>query len=236
MKPTPAGHYCSSSGSAGDLRIEASKKLAKLYDSLIKANPDWATDERRHDMNQLVMRLIFCMFAQKVGIFPDEQFSRLIFTHAGDRGEEMQATLIAAFRAMNLPKDKREELPFWTAELEYVNGGLFAGTIDAPRCDVLAFRYLKRIAELVKQAKAGHGADYPASIKSAGQKALFDNLNSDEELALRIDQAVRNVAPDGWRGHMMKEKKVRRAIEVGLLGDEALVDSIMAILKNHSEY
>jgi hypothetical protein len=93
-------------------------------------------------MNQLMMRLIFCMFAEDVGIFPNNQFSRLIFTHAGDRGQEAQPTIIAAFRAMNLPKGKRDGLPFWTAELEYVNGGLFAGEIDAPRFDVVAFRYL----------------------------------------------------------------------------------------------
>lgn len=34
----------------------------------------------------------------------------------------------------------------------------------------------------------------------------------------------------------MKEKKVRRAVEAELPADDALVDNIMAILKNHSEY
>ncbi|QRZ13922.1 hypothetical protein JWJ88_04480 [Paracoccus methylovorus] len=114
---------------------------------------------------------------------------------------------------------------------------LLTDLVTQRRNDAIEYaEYLKRIAELVKQAKSGHGADYPASIKSAGQKALFDNLNTDEELALRVDQAVRDVAPDGWRGHMMKEKKVRRAVETELPGAETLVDSIMAILKNHSEY
>ena len=114
---------------------------------------------------------------------------------------------------------------------------LLTDLVTQRRNDAIEYaEYLKRIAELVKQAKSGHGLDYPASIKSAGQKALFDNLNNDEELALRVDQAVRDVAPDGWRGHMMKEKKVRRAVEAELPGDETLVDNIMAILKNHSEY
>ncbi|WP_045390122.1 DNA methyltransferase [Falsirhodobacter sp. alg1] len=128
--------------------VKATGRLARLYDALIKANPDWATEARRHEMNQLMMRLIFCMFAEDVGIFPDKQFSRLIFTHAGNRGEEAQATIIAAFRAMNLPKGARDGLPFWTAELEYVNGGLFAGEIDAPSFDVVAFRYLREASGL----------------------------------------------------------------------------------------
>ncbi|WP_443477957.1 class I SAM-dependent DNA methyltransferase [Novosphingobium aerophilum] len=128
--------------------VKATGKLARLYDALTKANPDWGSDERRHEMNQLMMRLIFCMFAEDVGIFPDNQFSRLLFTHAGDKGEEARETIIAAFQAMNLPKTNREELPAWTSELEYVNGGLFAGTIDAPRFDGVAFRYLREACGL----------------------------------------------------------------------------------------
>ncbi|PJE32863.1 Type II restriction/modification system, DNA methylase subunit YeeA [Pseudooceanicola antarcticus] len=128
--------------------VKATGKLARLYDALTKANPDWGSDERRHEMNQLMMRLIFCMFAEDVGIFPDNQFSRLLFTHAGDKGEEARETIIAAFNAMNLPKDKRGSLPAWTAELEYVNGGLFAGTIDAPRFDTISFRYLRDACDL----------------------------------------------------------------------------------------
>jgi SAM-dependent methyltransferase len=49
---------------------------------------------------------------------------------------------------MNLPKGLRPGLPAWTAELGYVNGGLFAGEIDAPRFDPIAFRYLRDAARL----------------------------------------------------------------------------------------
>lgn len=128
--------------------VKATGKLAKLYDALVKANPDWATDARRHDMNQFMTRLIFCMFAEDVGIFPSSQFSRAIFTHAGDKGEEAHDVLISAFQAMNLPRNKRADLPAWSHDLEYVNGGLFAGTIDAPRSDVIAFRYLREACDL----------------------------------------------------------------------------------------
>ncbi|MGI1662376.1 class I SAM-dependent DNA methyltransferase [Palleronia sp. KMU-117] len=128
--------------------VKATGKLARLYDALIKANPDWATETRRHEMNQLMMRLIFCLFAEDVGIFPDNQFSRLIFSHAGNKGEEAREATLAAFRAMNMPKGQRVGLPAWTAELEYVNGGLFAGEIDVPAFDPAAFRYLKDAAAL----------------------------------------------------------------------------------------
>lgn len=128
--------------------IKATGKLARLYDALLKANPDWATEDRRRDMSQLMMRLIFCMFAEDVGIFPENQFSKAIFNHAGNNGEEARETIIAAFRAMNLRPNERQGLPAWTHEFEYVNGGLFAGEINAPKFDAIAYRYLKEAAAL----------------------------------------------------------------------------------------
>lgn len=126
--------------------VKVSGKLAKLYDALIRRNPDWATKSRRHDMNQLMTRLIFCLFAEDVGIFPENQFSRLIFTHAGDKGEGMRDVLISAFTAMSTPRDRRDALPAWTREFEYVNGGLFAGGIDAPVFDAPSARYLRDVS------------------------------------------------------------------------------------------
>jgi hypothetical protein len=104
--------------------IKASGKLAKLYDALLRVNPDWGTGERRHDMNQFMTRLIFCMFAEDVGIFPENQFSEGIFTYGGNKGEHAREAF------------------------EYVNGGLFSGNIDVPGFDAIAFRYLREACGL----------------------------------------------------------------------------------------
>ncbi|MEP0258933.1 MAG: type I restriction endonuclease subunit R [Sulfitobacter sp.] len=95
--------------------------------------------------------------------------------------------------------------------------------------------YLERIAALVRDAKAGHGGDYPCSIKTVGQKALFDNLDGNETLTLEVDQAVRDTAPFGWRGNKMRERKVRRCLE-HVLDDPDAVEGIYEVLKNQSEY
>ena len=49
---------------------------------------------------------------------------------------------------MNRQKDARGDLPDWTAELPYVNGGLFADTLEVPRFYRGAYRYLKDAAGL----------------------------------------------------------------------------------------
>lgn len=95
--------------------------------------------------------------------------------------------------------------------------------------------YLEKIAELVRAAKAGHGNTYPESMKTPGQKALFDNLGQDEALARRVDEAVRASAPFGWRGHAMKERRVRRCLEAEI-SDPDTVDTVLQILKKHDEY
>jgi len=95
--------------------------------------------------------------------------------------------------------------------------------------------YLEQIAALVRSAKAGHGKDYPGTITTAGQKALFDNLGNDEELTLKVDFAVRETAPFGWRGNTMRERKVWRCLEQ-VLDDTETVERIFEILKNQSEY
>jgi len=123
--------------------VRATGKLARLYDALLKANPDWRAEERRHDMNLFMTRLIFCLFAEDVGVFPESQFSSVLFDYSGDRGEHARETLIHAFTAMNLPEGERSGLPVWAGALKYVNGGLFAGAIDAPVFDVISFRYLR---------------------------------------------------------------------------------------------
>lgn len=128
--------------------IKATGKLAKLYDALLKANPDWAVPERRHAMNLFMTRLIFCLFSEDVGVFKEDQFSFAVFSYGGNKGEHARDVLVQAFSAMNLPKGQREGLPAWTDTFEYVNGGLFADAIEAPAFDPISFRYLRDAAEL----------------------------------------------------------------------------------------
>ncbi|MBD9486282.1 class I SAM-dependent DNA methyltransferase [Ensifer sp. ENS11] len=128
--------------------IKATGKLAKLYDALLKANPDWAKPERRHAMNLFMTRLIFCLFSEDVGVFKESQFSFAVFSFGGNKGEHARDVLVQAFAAMNLPQGQRDGLPAWTEKFEYVNGGLFADVIEAPEFDPISFRYLRDAAEL----------------------------------------------------------------------------------------
>lgn len=49
--------------------IRATSRLNKLYIELLTQNPEWGSEERRHDLNHFMARLIFCFFAEDTNIF-----------------------------------------------------------------------------------------------------------------------------------------------------------------------
>ncbi|HEX6981320.1 MAG TPA: HsdR family type I site-specific deoxyribonuclease [Balneolaceae bacterium] len=95
-------------------------------------------------------------------------------------------------------------------------------------------RYLAKLVELTKRVKLKENG-YPSSLHSSGQKALYDNLNKDEELAKVVDETVKYIAKDGWRGNTIKERQVEIAIKKKL-PDDVDVDEILNVIRNQSEY
>lgn len=78
-------------------------------------------------------------------------------------------------------------------------------------------KYLQQIVELTKKIKnPTEGASYPKSLNTAAKRALYDNLDSNEVLALAIHDAVLGNKQDDWRGNLFKVKKVRFAIKNAL--------------------
>lgn len=114
--------------------------------------------------------------------------------------------------------------------------GLLADLVRQRREAAIEYSdYLESMATLVRDTKAGHGKHYPEKISSLGRKALFDNFDGDEALALKVDSAIRATAPFGWRGNAMKERKIQRCLEQ-ILNDADLVNRIFEILENQHEY
>ncbi|HLY66545.1 MAG TPA: restriction endonuclease subunit R, partial [Chloroflexota bacterium] len=97
-------------------------------------------------------------------------------------------------------------------------------------------QYLAKIIDLAKQVRnPALGASYPQTLNTGALRALYDNLGHDEELAIKVDAAVRHTKQDAWRGHVIKERKVKYAL-APLLPDENEADRIFELLKNQREY
>jgi len=144
-----AGYSRYKAAEESPIDVKAANQLSRLYDALIAENPNWAGDDMRHAMNLFMTRIIFCLFAQKTGILPEEnQFSRAIHEHGGHAGEEMVRVLTLLFTAMSKRKGERGDMPKWADDFPWVNGGLFAGEIQIPRFSRTAYRTLGDAARL----------------------------------------------------------------------------------------
>lgn len=86
--------------------------------------------------------------------------------------------------------------------------------------------YLKRIAALVEKVNEGKTDDTPDELKTHAQRAIYNNLGNDLELALKIDATIVNVKRDGWRGNRPKELEIMSAIYQTLKSHEPNSDSM----------
>ena len=131
--------------------MRATGRLNKLYIELLKENPEWATEARRHDMNHFMARLIFCFFAEDTDIFNGVGlFTRTVEQMSERDSSNTHEVIGTLFRAMNIKTAVRAaaNLPGWADCFPYVNGGLFSGSSDVPRFTRMARTYLLHAGEL----------------------------------------------------------------------------------------
>lgn len=99
--------------------------------------------------------------------------------------------------------------------------------------------YLEQVKHLVQQVKQPASAaqsTYPASLDTEAKRSLYDNLDQNEALAIRIDTAIRYTKKEGWVGNSFKEKEVRNVIREEAAGYNIDVDQVLEVAKKQREY
>ena len=71
-------------------------------------------------------------------------------------------------------------------------------------------------------------------LNTPAKRALFNNLNGDEEL--KIDETVRRVKPNAFRGNPAKENVIKAALMPLLGNDPGEVERIFLIAAAQKEY
>jgi hypothetical protein len=90
-----------------------------------------------HDLERLLVRLLFILFADDTGIFERrEQFLLFLETRTSADGSDLGRWLIELFEVLDTPPDRRQRgLDVDLAEFPYINGALFSGRIATPVFD-----------------------------------------------------------------------------------------------------
>ena len=99
---------------------------------------------------------------------------------------------------------------------------------------------IEKLIEKLKEARSETRAKYPASLDTKGKRALYENLDCNEELAILVHETVKANARDGFRNvstGSLKMKAVRKAVR-SVLPDvaEDKIDDIMQIVISQKEY
>jgi type I restriction enzyme R subunit len=97
-------------------------------------------------------------------------------------------------------------------------------------------QYLKKVIELTNRiVKPNASKEYPNSLNTGAKRALYDNLNQDEELAILMDEAVAYNKQADFRGNPLKERKLKMAIKK-VLPPEFDLEVVFEIIKSQDEY
>lgn|GEM_PF-3510632 len=113
-----------------------------------------------------------------------------------------------------------------------------AALIEERRRQAVEYKkYLQELADIAKLVVSPEtSTSYPSGIDTGAKRALFDNLDENEPLAIKVDMAIRQAKEDSWRGNKMKERKVKNAIRREIGEQSALVDTIFDLAMNQNDY
>lgn len=212
-----------------------------LRDAMGRASGDFI-DMKVYEpgMRFLIDNYISADEAQKIGAFED--FTLLNFILAQEeklnneqnpKDQESAAETIEN----NIRKKVVERLIINPAYYAKMSAVLEQLILDR-RKGVLAYKELiQKYLELASHVtKPEENSRYPESIRASGAaRAFYDNCGENEELALKLHQAVLHAKQDGFRNHPVKEKKIKRAL-YQILNDDAEVERIYRIVVEQEEY
>jgi len=89
-----------------------------------------------HELERLLVRILFCVFAEDTALFEPETFTRFVREQTREDGSDLGAQLNLLFDWLNNPQAaKRLEDTDTLYGFRYVNGGLFSERLGFPRCN-----------------------------------------------------------------------------------------------------
>jgi type I restriction-modification system DNA methylase subunit len=125
-----AGYHLEQYKDQPEVNIEAATLMGNLHAQLEESGYTGV------DLEKLLVRLMFCLFADDTGIFTPDSFLNYIENSTRDDGRNLGSNLIHLFEILDTPPEKRQKiLDEDLAAFPHVNGKLFAGLIRTPSFD-----------------------------------------------------------------------------------------------------
>jgi len=113
-----------------EISEQAGQLIGKLYDMLRKQYIDPDSEESKHSLNVLCVRLVFCLFCEDAGLFNEMD---AFYNFLKDvPAINIRINLQRLFKNLDIPKDNRDKYDEAIRMFPYVNGGLFREDVEIP--------------------------------------------------------------------------------------------------------
>jgi type I restriction enzyme R subunit len=232
-------------------QIEKIKEEIKHFENVRKeiqlASGDWV-DLKQYEpaMRHLIDSYIAAEESKKVSAFDDFSLVELLVKDGKGALEKLPENIKKNKEAMaetienNLRKVIIEESP--TNPIYYEKMSVLLDELIKLRNEE-AEAYEKYLEEIVKLAvkikKPETSNEYPSSINTQAKRALYDNLDRDEQCTIAMDSAVIYGKHDDWEGTLSKEKHLKNKVVKPVLEEYDKVeklDPIFEVIKQQREY
>ena len=182
--------------------IEAANRLGNLHDAVKQ------TGYRGQDLQTLLVRLLFCLFADDTGLFNKEDAFKLAVQSSNSAGDDLGGKLQRIFRRLDTnpntsnrddASSQRTDGPYaYLLNFPYVNGALFTKRIEDPEFDAASRQALLGCCEI----------DW-SEISPDIFGTLFQHImHWDDEEAQGKSKKRRD-----FGAHYTSERNIRRAID-----------------------
>ena len=183
--------------------VRATRFISRFHDAVRDANPAWTTEDDRRALNIFMARILFCLFADDVGIFDKDVFEIAARQSTKIDGSDLNDFLDGAFNHMNTKPEDRSPETFGWSKLKYVNGSLFDEDVPIPgldgRCRKLLLdcaklnwklinpdifgSMLQAVVDVEKRGELGMHYTSPSNIMKVLEPILLDSLKKELESA-----------------------------------------------------
>ena len=191
--------------------VKAADLVGRLHDALDKSG------YRGHHLEQFLVRIVFCLFADDTGIFDtQDMFLDFIEGRTSEDGSDVGARLTELFQVLNTPKDERqiardEDI----ARFPYINGDLFKEQLRIPAFDSAMRNYLLDACNFnwSNISPAIFGALFQSVMDPVERRAAGAHYTSEKNILKVIEPMFMDDLRAEFN-HLIGRKDSRRAMEL----------------------
>lgn len=194
---------------------QVTKETAKLFSRLAERLEleDRNLGASRTEVAHFLMRLLFCLFADSIGLLPNHVFRNLILGEDRFNPKRFLRKLALLFEAMS----EREGI-FGEHSIRYFNGGLFdtASIIQLDKADLGILHEVTKNYDWSHVAPAIFGTLFERSLDPARRSLIGAHYTSEEDILTLIEPVLMRPLEKRWaevKQRVLEELGMERAEE-----------------------